>query len=203
MTNQEPENNKEFENEMDATNANDLPMDEGAEVTSEDLSPENLEAVLEEALKTEGSTEDKLKAEVAELNDKYLRLYSEFDNMKRRNAKERLELMQTAGKDILLSLLPVIDDFERAQKSFENVTDITAMKQGVELIYNKFTNILNQRGVKPMDAVGKTFDVDFHEAITKIPAPTEDLKGKVVDEVEKGYILHDKVIRFAKVVIGE
>lgn len=203
MTNQEPENNKELENGTDANDGMDLPMDEGAGVTSEDLSPENLEAVLEEALKTEGSNEDKLKAEIAELNDKYLRLYSEFDNMKRRNAKERLELMQTAGKDILLSLLPVIDDFERAQKSFENATDIAAMKQGVELIYNKFTNILNQRGVKPMDSVGKTFDVDYHEAITKIPAPSEELKGKVVDEVEKGYILHDKVIRFAKVVIGE
>lgn len=147
--------------------------------------------------------EELLKAEVSELNDKYLRLYSEFDNMKRRNAKERIELMQTAGKDVLLALLPVADDFERAMKSFENTSDVEALKNGIQLIHNKFLNILNQKGLKAVESVGKDFDVDYHEAITKIPAPTPDLKGKVVDEVEKGYTLNDKVIRFAKVVVGE
>lgn len=148
------------------------------------------------------STEEKLKLEVAELNDKYLRLYSEFDNMRRRNAKERIELTQTAGKDIILSLLPVIDDFERALKSLEG-DDNTSAREGIALIHNKFLNILTQKGLTPMDTQGKDFDADIHEAITKIPAPSKDLKGKVVDVIEKGYTLQEKVIRYAKVVVGE
>lgn len=152
--------------------------------------------------KVELTPEEKLKNEVAELNDKYIRLYSEFDNMRRRNAKERIELTQTAGKDILLSLLPVIDDFERAIKSLEGEEN-QAAKEGIELIHSKFLNILTQKGLTPMDAMGKDFDPDIHEAITKIPAPTKDLKGKVVDVIEKGYTLQEKVIRYAKVVVGE
>lgn len=187
MTNNEPQGNEEMEN-VDPTTTDETTAT--ADTKAEELKPEL-------------SAEEKLKAEVAELNDKYLRLYSEFDNMKRRNAKERIELVQTAGKDILLSLLPVVDDFERAMKSIEAGADIEAVKEGVTLIHNKFVNILTQKGLKAVDATGKEFDLDFHEAITKIPAPTEDLKGKVVDEVEKGYTLHDKVIRFAKVVVGE
>lgn len=195
-------------NEKDELEKNnpELPVEENTDnnnVIEEELKPENAEAQAEEAAKNETSAEEKLKAEVAELNDKYLRLYSEFDNMKRRNAKERVELIQTAGKDILLSLLPVIDDFERAMKSVEAGADIEAVKEGVSLIHNKFVNILTQKGLKPIEAIGKEFDLDYHEAITKIPAPTADMKGKVVDEVEKGYALHDKVIRFAKVVVGE
>lgn len=146
--------------------------------------------------------EEKLKNEVAELNDKYLRLYSEFENMRRRNAKERIELTQTAGKDILLALLPVIDDFERALKSLEG-DENNAAREGVELIHNKFLNILTQKGLTPMDSMGKEFDPEIHEAITKIPAPSKKLKGKVVDVIEKGYTLQNKVIRYAKVVVGE
>lgn len=206
MTNHETENREEL-NENENAAANEVPVDTHVgstdESTEKELNPENVEAAAEEAAKSKVSLEDKLKAEIAELNDKYLRLYSEFDNMKRRNAKERIELMDTAGKDILLSFIPVVDDFERAQKAFENSTDIEAVKEGVTLIHTKFLNILSQKGVKAIESKGQPFDVDYHEAITKIPAPTDDLKGKVVDEVEKGYTLKDKVIRFAKVVIGE
>lgn len=206
MTNHETENREEL-NENENAAANEVPVDTHVgstdESTEKELNPENVEAAAEEAAKSKVSVEDKLKAEIAELNDKYLRLYSEFDNMKRRNAKERIELMDTAGKDILLSFIPVVDDFERAQKAFENSTDIEAVKEGVTLIHTKFLNILSQKGVKAIESKGQPFDVDYHEAITKIPAPTDDLKGKVVDEVEKGYTLKDKVIRFAKVVIGE
>lgn len=193
MTNNETENREEL-NDKGSAAENELPVDET--LAKEDASAD-------EDAQTQASIEGKLKAEIAELNDKYLRLYSEFDNMKRRNAKERIELMDTAGKDILLSFIPVVDDFERAQKAFENSTDVEAVKEGVTLIHTKFLNILSQKGVKPIESKGQPFDVDYHEAITKIPAPTDDLKGKVVDEVEKGYTLKDKVIRFAKVVIGE
>ena len=170
------------------------------ETNNEAAATENEAA--EEKEQPQLSTEEKLKLEVAELNDKYLRLYSEFDNMRRRNAKERIELTQTAGKDIILSLLPVIDDFERALKSLEG-DDNTSAREGIALIHNKFLNILTQKGLTPMDAQGKDFDADIHEAITKIPAPSKDLKGKVVDVIEKGYTLQEKVIRYAKVVVGE
>ncbi len=148
------------------------------------------------------SEEEKLKAEVAEWQNKHLRLYAEFDNFKRRTSKERLELLQIAGKDVIVDLLPVLDDFERAQKSMETATDIEAVKEGVKLVHHKLKNTLANKGLKEMDAKGKDFDADVHEGITNIPAPSSDLKGKVVDELEKGYYLNDKVIRFAKVIIG-
>jgi molecular chaperone GrpE len=146
--------------------------------------------------------DDKLKAEIAEWNNKYLRLYAEFDNYKRRTIKERIEMQQTAGKDVIVDLLPVLDDFERAMKVMETATDVNAVKEGVSLIYSKMKNILTQKGLKDMEAKGLAFDADLHEGITSIPAPDESLKGKVVDELEKGYYLNDKVIRFAKVIIG-
>jgi len=192
----ETENREDLE--KDNTNKNNATADGSNDETAESMTEKSAPA--DAPLQT---PEELLKAEVAELNDKYLRLYSEFDNMKRRNAKERMELMQTAGKDVLLAMLPVADDFERALKSFENASDVEALKNGIQLIHNKFLNILNQKGVRVVESVGKDFDVDYHEAITKIPAPSPDLKGKVVDEVEKGYTLNDKVIRFAKVVVGE
>ncbi|WP_342647954.1 nucleotide exchange factor GrpE [Mucilaginibacter sp. CSA2-8R] len=150
----------------------------------------------------EPSAEVKLKEDLALANDKYLRLYAEFDNYKRRTTKERVELLQTAGKEVIVSMLPVIDDFERAVKAMENATDINAVKEGVLLVQSKFKNILTQKGLKEMEAKGTAFDADIHEAITNIPAPTDDLKGKVVDELEKGYYLNEKVVRFAKVVVG-
>jgi molecular chaperone GrpE len=145
---------------------------------------------------------DKLKAEVATLNDKYVRLYAEFDNVKRRTALERRELLQTAGKDVIVSLLNVIDDFERAAKAMETATDVKSVKEGIDLVHHKFKNILVQKGLKEMESIGQVFNADIHEAITSIPSPTADLKGKVIDEVEKGYTLNDKVIRFAKVIVG-
>lgn len=148
------------------------------------------------------SAEDKLKAENAALNDKYLRLFAEFDNYKRRTQKERQELLQTAGKDVIISLLPVLDDFDRANKAIEGATDINPIREGISLVHNKLKSVLGQKGLKEMESVNTAFDTDNHEAITKIPAPNEELKGKVIDELEKGYTLNDKVIRFAKVVVG-
>ncbi len=136
------------------------------------------------------------------LNDKYLRLYSEFENYKRRTNKERIELMQTGNKEFFLSILPVIDDFERALKSIHDAKDIEALKEGINLIYHKFVTTLKTKGLEPMDIKDKVFDAEVHEAITNIPAPTEELKGKVLDELEKGYLLNGKVIRYAKVVVG-
>lgn len=148
------------------------------------------------------SAEEKLKQENSALNDKYLRLFAEFDNYKRRTQKERVELLQTAGKDVVVSLLPVLDDFERAIKATDNATEVSAIRDGIILVQNKLKSILGQKGLKEMNSLNQTFDTDMHEAITKIPAPSEELKGKVVDELEKGYTLNDKVIRFAKVVVG-
>ena len=148
------------------------------------------------------SVEEKLQAELKEANDKYLRLYAEFDNYKRRTTKERIELLHSAGKDVLLSFLPVADDLERAIKAMESVSDVKAIKEGIILVSSKLKNTLGQKGIKEMESIGTVFDADIHEAITNVPAPSEDLKGKVIDEVEKGYYLNDKVLRFAKVVVG-
>lgn len=155
-----------------------------------------------EPLEAKLSEEERLKAEATEWQNKYLRLYAEFDNFKRRTSKERLELLQVAGKDVIVDLLPVLDDFERAQKSIENASDIESVKEGIKLVHQKLKNILGQKGLKEMDSVGTEFDADVHEGITNIPAPTKNMKGKILDELEKGYYLNDKVIRFAKVIIG-
>lgn len=163
---------------------------------------ENEDNLPETSAEDTGSAEDKLKAEAAEWNNKYLRLYAEFDNYKRRTTKERLELFQTAGKEVIVSLLPVLDDFERALRSIENAAEAESVKEGIILVQQKLKNILAAKGLKEMEAKGSVFDPDLHEAITNIPAPADDLKGKNIDELEKGYYLNDKVIRFAKVVVG-
>ena len=162
----------------------------------------NEQELTEATNESEVSAEDKLKDELAQANDKYLRLYAEFDNFRKRTSTERRELLQTAGKEIIVSLLPVLDDFERAEKAMEKSTDIEALKTGVALIQNKLNNILSQKGLKPMQSIGQPFDADLQEAVTSIPAPTDDMKGKVIDEMEKGYQLGDSVIRFAKVIVG-
>jgi molecular chaperone GrpE len=141
--------------------------------------------------------------QINELNDKYLRLYSEFDNYRKRTSKERLELFKTAGQDILTDLLPVLDDFDRAMQNMDSSEDAEAIQTGINLIYNKFKSVLENKGLKHFKSIETEFDPEVHEAITKIPAPSKKLKGKVVDEIEKGYMLNDKVIRFAKVVVGE
>lgn len=157
---------------------------------------------LNEPLEDE-SVVEKLKTELQDAKDKYLRLAADFENFKRRNAKERVELIQTAGRDVITDLLDVLDDFERAEKQFETDEDINHVKEGLTLIFNKLRNKLQSKGLKPMEAVGKDFDADLHEAITEIPAPSENLKGKVIDEVTRGYYLNDKIIRHAKVVVGK
>lgn len=146
---------------------------------------------------------EKLKAEVQELKEKYLRQVAEFDNFRKRTAKERLELIQTAGKDVIVPLLEVLDDCDRAEKQLQTSNDVAAIKEGVQLVFTKLRNTLQAKGVKPMQSIGTEFNPDRHEAITEIPAATEEMKGKVVDEVEKGYYLNDKIIRFAKVVVGK
>ncbi|PIQ20961.1 MAG: nucleotide exchange factor GrpE [Cytophagales bacterium CG18_big_fil_WC_8_21_14_2_50_42_9] len=144
----------------------------------------------------------KAEAELADMKDKYLRLYSEFDNFRRRTAKERNDLLKTANQEMVVALLPVVDDFERARQSMQNAQEVVSIKEGVDLIYNKLSNILQQKGLRPMTTIGTPFDAETQEAITQVPAPDESMKGKVMDEVEKGYYLNEKVVRFAKVVIG-
>ncbi len=157
---------------------------------------------LKEEVATENEME-KLQAELGEQKDKYLRLFAEFDNFKRRTAKERLELLQTAGREVITSLLDVLDDCERAEKTMEKSDDAAVIKEGVNLVFQKLRSTLEQKGLKGMESVGTDFNPDFHEAITEIPAPSENLVGKVVDQVQKGYSLNDKIIRFAKVVVGK
>jgi molecular chaperone GrpE len=142
---------------------------------------------------------EKLRTELDEQKDKYLRLVAEFDNFKRRNAKEKIEMIQTAGKDVIVSLLDVLDDCDRAEKQLEESGDTN--KEGVLLVFNKLRSILQVRGLKAMESINTDFDVEKHEAITEVPAPK--MKGKVVDEIVKGYYLNDKLIRFAKVVVGK
>ncbi|MFD2555649.1 nucleotide exchange factor GrpE [Sphingobacterium tabacisoli] len=149
------------------------------------------------------SIEESLTNQLAEANDKYARLFAEFDNYKKRTSKERVELIQTAGQGVISKLLPVLDDFDRALAAMANAQDVEGIKQGIELVSNKFKKLLENEGLKEMETNGQPFDADFQEAITSIPAPSEDLKNKVIDTVEKGYFLNDKVIRFAKVVIGQ
>jgi molecular chaperone GrpE len=168
----------------------------------------------QEELATDKNTEDNtsennlevqigsLQKQVEEQKDKFLRLYADFDNYKKRTAKERSELILTAGKDIMTAMLPVSDDMDRAIKYMNESEDLTTIKEGLNLVYAKFKNTLEQNGLKSIPSIGEIFDVEKHEAITEIPAPNDEMKGKVVDEVEKGYSLNGKVIRFAKVVVG-
>ncbi|CAN5610943.1 nucleotide exchange factor GrpE [soil metagenome] len=146
---------------------------------------------------------EKIQAELDEQKDKYVRLFAEFDNYKRRNAKERMELIQTAGKEVITSLLDTLDDSDRAEKQLQKSDDLEQIKEGIQLVFNKLRNTLQSKGVKAMESINTEFDVEKHEAITEIPAPTPELVGKVLDEVQKGYYLNDKIIRFAKVVVGK
>ena len=192
---------KDKESKMDLNEENEAVSGENSQDI--DKGDQSQEENKEEAEEIKMTPEGKLGAELAEAKDKYLRLYSEFDNYRRRTSKEKLDLMSTAGERIVVALLPVIDDFERALDLLKDVSDEDAGKQGTTLIYNKFEDFLKLNNVKEIEALHQDFDVDLHEALTKIPAPEEKLKGKVVDVIQKGYCLNEKVIRFAKVVIGE
>ncbi|MDD6001939.1 MAG: nucleotide exchange factor GrpE [Bacteroidales bacterium] len=146
---------------------------------------------------------DDLQKKYDELNDRYLRLMAEFDNYRKRTLKEKMDLTKYAEEDVIKGILPVVDNMERAIKSLETATDVNAVKEGINLIYKKFLEFLEKRGIKEIEALNKELDTDLHEAVTKFAAPSEDLKGKIIDVIEKGYYLHDKVIRYAKVVVGE
>ena len=195
---QDAEKAKEVEETVEPTNEQAQETDEAVEENSKDEAEET-----KEDNTPEQSEEEKLTEKVNELNDKYVRLSAEFDNYRRRTLKEKMELSKSAGESLLLSLLPVVDDFDRALAHIDEAKDIDALKEGIKLIYNKFNEYLKQQGIKEIEAKEKDFDTDLHEAITKIPSPTEDMKGKVIDCIEKGYTLNEKVIRFSKVVVGE
>lgn len=179
----------------------DIPNEDNLtpENTAEQSAEETAEAIIEEI-----SAEEKLRNELNASKDQYLRLVAEFDNFRKRSAKERIETIQTATKELMQSLIAVLDDSERASKTMETATDLSAVKEGVTLVLGKLTSILTHKGLKPMEtAAGSEFDAELHEAITEIPAPTPDLEGKVVDVIEKGYYLNEKLIRHAKVVVGK
>jgi molecular chaperone GrpE len=146
---------------------------------------------------------DQLQADLADQKDKYLRLMAEFENFKRRTAKERVDLIQTAGKDVIVSLLDVMDDCDRAEKQLNGSDDIAVQKEGIQLVFNKIRATLQAKGLKAMESINQPFNVELHEAITEVPVPDASKKGKVIDEVTKGYYLNDKIIRFAKVVVGK
>ena len=173
---------------------------EAVELENEEITASEQDATIENEMEKDPLEE--LKEQYDQLNDKYLRLYSDFENFRKRTAKERVDLIMNGGQDVFKLLLPIVDDFERARTNMETATDVPSVKEGIELIYHKLVKELESKGLKAMESKGQVFDSEFHEAITQIPAPTDDMKGKVVDEVEKGYFLNDKVIRFAKVVVG-
>ncbi len=163
------------------------------------------EQAAEERTTGDAATEEvsRLKAENEELKDKYLRLFAEFENFRKRSVRERLDLTKTAAQETLSVLLPVLDDFDRAHKIAADTATEETFSEGVTLVYNKLNQVLRQTGLRKMDSNGESFDPEFHEAVTEIPAPAEELKGKVLDTIEPGYFLHDKIIRYAKVVVGK
>ena len=196
MNPKEKENNQEEELKTQAT-----PNECDEETVGQETSQEN-EAPLTEEEKLAQELE-KANEQIEEQKDKYLRLSAEFDNYRKRTMKEKAELILNGGEKSISSILPIVDDFERALKNMETATDVAAVKEGVELIYNKFLSLLGQNGVKVIETKEQPLDTDYHEAIAVIPAPNEALKGKILDCVQTGYILNDKVIRHAKVVVGE
>lgn len=173
------------------------------EKTEQDIHPEAIteNGTNDDSTSATSRVED-LENQLSEQKDKFLRLFAEFDNYKKRTAKDKLDYMSMAGKDVLLEMISVKDDFERAIKSFENSDDLAAIKEGVSLIYDKLNKSIEKKDAKKIESVGKPFDVELHEAITEIPVTDDALKGVVIDEIEPGYTLHDKVIRYAKVVVG-
>lgn len=173
-------------------------QEENIQANSEKRATENQEE------HTELTKEGQLQIELQEANDKYLRLYSDFENFRKRTQKEKLDLFKTAGEEVITALLPILDDFERASKAMKNTQDIEAVKDGIKLIHEKLVSVLKQKGLEPAKPqVGEPFNVEFHEAITQVPAPSKKEVGKVIDEVEKGYSLNGKVLRYTKVVVGQ
>lgn len=192
----DPKEKKVKEEELNVEETQNSAEEQPQNEQAEDATPLTHEEELEKAL-------EKAQEEIEEQKDKYLRLSAEFDNYRKRTLKEKAELILNGGEKSLSSILPVVDDFERAIKTMETATDVNAVKEGVELIYNKFMAVLAQNGVKVIETKDQTLDTDYHEAIAVIPAPSEAQKGKILDCVQTGYTLNDKVLRHAKVVVGE
>ena len=196
---------KSTENKENTTNP-DKYNEEGSEYSGSDGSKE----YASDDSEGETTASDKVVPEVkvaeeklAEMQDKYIRLSAEFDNYRKRTLREKMDLSRYAGENLLLSMLPIMDDFERALKHMDSTTDRVALKDGIDIIYGKFSDFLKQNGIKEIEALNSNFNVDLHEAVAKVPVEEADKKGKVVDVVLKGYYLQDKVLRFAKVVVGE
>jgi molecular chaperone GrpE len=177
--------------------------EENKEINEENLNDSNQAEMQQEQHEESVVGSDSQPDEVAMLTDKYKRLYADFENFRRQSIKARTELLSVASRDIMVKLLPVLDDFERAIKANENVDDPKALKEGFELIYSIFKRNLETEGLKSFESTGHSFDTEFHDAVTKFPAPDESMKNKVIDTLEKGYTLNDRVIRYAKVVVGE
>ncbi len=173
------------------------------EQSNQEVKDEVTEGQVEDTSSAEEKKELTCEEKYADLNDRFIRLYAEFDNFRKRTNKERIDLINSASSGVVKDMITILDDFERAIQNNENVEDIQAVKEGFQLIYQKYKGILESKGLKAMSSKGEPFDSELHEAIANIPAPTEEEKGKVVDDVEKGYYLNDKVIRFAKVVVGQ
>jgi molecular chaperone GrpE len=188
---------------------NDFMENSDEDFNIEQTSADSEENEAQQASVEEGDTNEntdpvkKSKAELAELKDKYLRLYADFENYRKRTAKESLELRKVAGQEILSSLLPVMDDFDRAKQIAEKPDSKETFSEGIQLLYHKLQSFLKQKGLQKMESNGEVFDPELHEAITEIPAPSEDMVGKVIDTVEPGYFLNEKIIRYAKVVVGK
>lgn len=203
---QETDSQTENLSENDAQNVSPDTQTDSQTQSSDNVSEEKSDNMTEEST-SEGENsapkEENFEEKYNELNDRYLRLMAEFDNYRKRTLKEKMELTKNGGEDVLKGILPVVDNMERAMKSMETATDTEAVKEGINLIYKKFQEFLTGKGLKEIEAQGLELDTDKHEAVTKFPAPSEDLKGKIIDVIEKGYTLNDKVIRYAKVVIGE
>lgn len=182
--NEEQKNTEETEMNRDTREEEATAADQAADTATPDAGPD-------------------YKAMYHEMNDKFLRLYADFENLKKRAARERMEYVKTAGQDVFLAILPVLDDLDRAEKSIEAATDVEALREGVDLIFKKMRNVLQSKGLAEMAVTGEVFNPDMHDAIAQIPAPAEDMKGKVIDCAEKGYMLNGTVIRVPKVVVGQ
>ncbi|WP_159520833.1 nucleotide exchange factor GrpE [Sunxiuqinia indica] len=201
----EEKTNKEKE-QVEETEAKENTAQENDKAAEEDKNSKKAKGKKENKKSKKDNTDEKIEAlgnELIELKDKHIRLQAEFDNYRKRTMKEKMELIKTGGETVLVNILPVIDDFERALIAFGEMKDDDPLKQGITLIYSKFQEFLKQNNIQEIEAKEKEFDTDLHEAVTKIPAPKEELKGKVVDVIQKGYVMNEKVIRFSKVVIGE
>lgn len=206
---QEEENN-DIKTESAENKDNTSPREDQVENRSGEPAPESQQKESEsekagnapETDKGENELKETL-SKLADMQDKYIRLSAEFDNYRKRTLREKMDISKYAGENLLLKIIPLMDDFERALKHMDDSTDCAAMKSGIDLIYGKFNEFLRQNGVKEIEALNSNFNVDIHEAVAKVPVPEEDQKGKVVDVIQKGYYLQDKVLRFSKVVVGE